>query len=185
MHGATCKAAAWHDSSICFSVYYQVTVTCEVLDTRAHRLNSVPSATGSALVPEKSFLGQHRISIPAFVLFISCLSMESEYLHLCLWNSFYRSSMPSEYLPCLLQTFVVDKAGEVIYVHQPAKGSDVKEHVTKSLDALKSHNGSGSGGGKIDASQAGKNAPSAGSLEELANLPDDSNASYSGAETLK
>lgn len=85
----------------------------------------------------------------------------------------------------MLQTFVVDKSGELIFVHQPPKGSDVKEHITKSLEALRNKGGSASGGGQAnDASKAGQNAPSAGSLESLKNLPDDANQSYSGAETL-
>lgn len=81
---------------------------------------------------------------------------------------------------------MVDKSGEIIYVHQPPKGSDVKEHITKSLEALRNKGGSGSDGEqRNDASKAGQNAPSAGSLESLKNLPDEANESYSGAETLK
>ena len=102
-----------------------------------------------------------------------------------------RSSVIYSQQGCVsLQTFVVDKSGEVIYVHQPPKGSDVKEHITKSLEALRnkggSSGGSGGGGGLAnDASKAGQSAPTAGSLESLKNLPDEANESYSGAETLK
>ena len=85
---------------------------------------------------------------------------------------------------CYLQTFVIDKAGKVILSYQGPKGGDVKEHIKKSLEALKG--GSGSGGGLAnDASKAGQNAPKAGSVESLKNLPDEANQSYTGAETLK
>lgn len=70
--------------------------------------------------------------------------------------------------------------------YQGPKGSDPKEHIKKSLEALKSQSGSSSGDGMAnDASKAGQNAPTAGSMESLKNLPDDANDSYTGAETLK
>ena len=84
----------------------------------------------------------------------------------------------------LLQTFVLDKEGKVILSYQGPKGSDPKEHIKKSLEALKSKSRSG-GGLANDASKAGQNAPTAGSMESLKNLPDASNESYTGAETLK
>ncbi len=70
--------------------------------------------------------------------------------------------------------------------YQGPKGSDPKEHIKKSLEALKSQSGSSSGDGMAnDGSKAGQNAPTAGSMESLKNLPDDANDSYTGAETLK
>lgn len=84
----------------------------------------------------------------------------------------------------LMQTFVLDKEGKVILSYQGPKGSDPKEHIKKSLEALKSKSGSG-GGLANDASKAGQNAPKAGSMESLKNLPDEANESYTGAETLK
>ena len=84
-----------------------------------------------------------------------------------------------------LQTFVADKEGKVIMAYQGPKGSDPKLHVTKSLEALKQGSGSGSGGGMAsDGSKAGQNAPTAGSMESLKNLPDEANQSYTGAENL-
>ncbi len=83
------------------------------------------------------------------------------------------------------QTFVLDKEGKVIMAYQGPKGSDPKDHVTKSLEALKSQSSSGGGGMATDASKAGQNAPTAGSMESLRNLPDEANDSYTGAETLK
>lgn len=84
----------------------------------------------------------------------------------------------------LVQTFVVDKEGKVILAYQGPKGGDVKEHIKKSLEALKGQSGSG-GGMANDASKAGQNAPTAGDMSSLKNLPDEANESYSGAETLK
>ena len=66
--------------------------------------------------------------------------------------------------------------------YQGPKGSDPKEHIKKSLEALKNKSG---GGMANDASKAGQNAPTAGSMESLKNLPDNANDSYTGAETLK
>ena len=64
--------------------------------------------------------------------------------------------------------------------------TDTQEHIKKSLEALKNQSGSSSGDGMAnDASKAGQNAPTAGSMESLKNLPDDANDSYTGAETLK
>ena len=85
----------------------------------------------------------------------------------------------------LLQTFVVDKQGKVIMAYQGPKGSDVKEHIKKSLQALKSQSGGSDTGMANDASKAGQNAPKAGDMESLKNLPDAANESYTGAETLK
>ncbi|KAL0024825.1 hypothetical protein WJX79_001999 [Trebouxia sp. C0005] len=88
--------------------------------------------------------------------------------------------------PMTRVTFVLDKAGKVIMSYQGPKGSDPKEHIKKSLEALKSQSGSSSGEGMAnDASKAGQNAPTAGSMESLKNLPDEANDSYTGAETLK
>ena len=78
----------------------------------------------------------------------------------------------------------MNKEGKVILSYQGEKGDDVKEHITRSLDALKGQSGSG-GGLANDASKAGQNAPKAGSVESLKNLPDEANESYTGAETLK
>lgn len=86
--------------------------------------------------------------------------------------------------PMTRVTFVLDKEGKVILSYQGPKGSDPKEHIKKSLEALKSKSGSG-GGLANDASKAGQNAPKAGSMESLKNLPDEANESYTGAETLK
>ena len=77
---------------------------------------------------------------------------------------------------------MVDKTGKVILAYQGPKGSDVKEHIKKSLAALRSGSGDGLAS---DGSKAGQNAPTAGSMESLKNLPDDVNESYTGAETLK
>lgn len=86
----------------------------------------------------------------------------------------------------LLQTFVLNKEGNVIMAYQGPKGSDPKDHIKKSLEALKSQSGGGGGGGMAnDASKAGQNAPTAGDMGSLKNLPDEANDSYTGAETLK
>lgn len=87
--------------------------------------------------------------------------------------------------PMTRVTFVVDKQGKVIMAYQGPKGSDVKEHIKKSLQALKSQSGGSDTGMANDASKAGQNAPKAGDMESLKNLPDAANESYTGAETLK
>ena len=86
----------------------------------------------------------------------------------------------------LLQTFVLNKEGEVLMAYQGPKGGDPKDHIKKSLEALKSQSGAGGGGSMAnDASKAGQNAPTAGDMSSLKNLPDEANDSYTGAETLK
>lgn len=100
------------------------------------------------------------------------------------WNGVCNTKLKNYFT--FLQTFVLDKAGKVIMSYQGPKGSDPKEHIKKSLEALKSQSGSSSGEGMAnDASKAGQNAPTAGSMESLKNLPDEANDSYTGAETLK
>lgn len=87
--------------------------------------------------------------------------------------------------PMTRVTFVMDKEGKVIMVYQGPKGSDPKEHIKKSLAALKSQSGGGDNSGLAnDASKAGQNAPTAGDMNSLKNLPDEANESYTGAETL-
>ena len=82
-----------------------------------------------------------------------------------------------------MQTFVLNKEGKVLMVYQGPKGSDPKEHIKKSLEALKSQSG-GNSGMANDGSKAGQNAPTAGDMESLKNLPDEANESFTGAETL-